>query len=59
MAGSSAVPPEKLTPRERMTEIVAILARGFLRKAAGIPPFARAVPDAAAPLGEAPPGRAT
>ena len=58
-SGSNAVPPEKLTPRERMNEIVSILARGFLRKAAGIPPFAKPVPNGTAPLSKAPPGRAT
>jgi hypothetical protein len=57
-AGPNAVPTEKLTPRERMNEIVAILARGFLRKAAGIPPFAKPGLGGSASLADPPPGRA-
>ena len=54
-SGPNAVPPEKMTPRERVNEIVGILARGLLRKMAGIPPPARPSPDGAATAGEAPP----
>ena len=39
--GPNGLPPEKMTPRERRLEITALLARGLLRRAAGIPPFAR------------------
>lgn len=60
ISGPNAVPPEKMSPRERINEIVAILARALLRKAAGIPPFARPSPYGTASLGEAPPyGRVT
>jgi hypothetical protein len=41
MSGPNGVPPDQMTPRERMDEVVAILARGLLRKAAGHPPFAK------------------
>ena len=40
-SGPNAVPPERLTPRQRRDEIIALLARGLLRKAAGIKPFAK------------------
>jgi len=59
ISGPNAVPPDKLTPRERMNEIVAILARAMARKLRGIPPFAKPVPNGTAPLSKAPPGRAT
>ena len=39
--GPNGFPPEKMTPRERRLEITALLARGLLRRAAGIAPFAR------------------
>jgi hypothetical protein len=35
-----------MTPRERREEIIAILARGLLRKACDIPPFAKSVVSA-------------
>ena len=41
VSGPNAVPPERMTPRERREEIIAILARGFLRRAVGVPPLAR------------------
>ena len=40
-SGPNAVPPERLTPRQRREEIIALLARGLLRKAASIKPFAK------------------
>ena len=48
VSGPNAVPPDKMTPRERMNEIVAILARGLLRRLHGIPPFVKP-PNATAP----------
>ena len=43
-SGPNAVAPEKMTVRERREEITAILARGLLRQARGIPPFANSPP---------------
>ena len=40
-SGPNGVPPDKMTPRERREEIIAILARGMLRKAHGISPFTK------------------
>jgi len=42
--GPNALSPEKMTVRERREEIVSILARGLLRQARGIPPFANSPP---------------
>ena len=42
--GPNALSPEKMTVRERREEITAILARGLLRQARGIPPFANSPP---------------
>ena len=42
--GPNALAPEKMTVRERREEITAILARGFLRRLHGIPPFANSPP---------------
>ena len=41
ISGPNAVPPERMTPRERREEIISILARGFARRLHGIPPFAK------------------
>ena len=43
-SGPNAVPPEKMTPRERREEIISILACAFLRRAAGMQPFAKSPP---------------
>ena len=51
-AGPNGVPPDRLTPRQRREEIVHLLSRGFLRKAAGISPFTK-------PASAGPPGRVT
>ena len=50
VSGPNAIPPSKMTPRERQEEIIAILAHGMLRKLRGIPPFTRpTVNDSAKP----------
>jgi hypothetical protein len=53
VSGPNAVPAAKLTPRERRDEIIAILARGMLRKLKGIPPFTKPT------VTGSPPGRVT
>ena len=51
-SGPNAVPPDRMTPRERREEVIRILARGFLRKARGIPPFVKPQADGQRPTAD-------